>query len=183
MLRDGIGMRIGLDALGLPRGMNTNGTDVIPRILEHYRGRKVALYGTSAHWVQRAAAALRTRDVEVCDHMDGFQPTANYVAAIARVQPHIVVLGMGMPKQEEVAAAIKARSSSACLIINGGAVLDFLAQRFPRAPAWMRSVGLEWLHRLWLEPQRLWRRYVVGNAVFLAHVAAIKLGFERGRRH
>jgi UDP-N-acetyl-D-mannosaminuronic acid transferase (WecB/TagA/CpsF family) len=56
-----------------------------------------------------------------------------------------------------------------------GALLDFLSGRVPRAPLWMRRLRLEWLFRLWIEPGRLWRRYVVGNPLFLVRVLAQKL--------
>jgi len=86
-----------------------------------------------------------------------------------------VVLGMGMPKQETVAQQLRAAVSGPILIINGGAVLDFLADRFQRAPPLLRSLGLEWLFRLLLEPRRLWRRYIVGNIVFLARAASLAI--------
>jgi len=47
------------------------------------------------------------------------------------------------------------------LIIGVGALLDFLAGTVPRAPVWMQRMKLEWLHRLLLEPRRLWKRYIV----------------------
>ena len=51
-----------------------------------------------------------------------------------------------------------------------GGFLDFSAARVPRAPAWMRRAGVEWVFRLVQEPRRLWRRYLVGNPAFLARV-------------
>jgi len=62
------------------------------------------------------------------------------------------------------------------LVVNGGAILDFLAGRFPRAPKWMRTLGLEWLFRLVREPGRLFQRYVIGNGVFLWRAMRLKLG-------
>jgi UDP-N-acetyl-D-mannosaminuronic acid transferase (WecB/TagA/CpsF family) len=56
-----------------------------------------------------------------------------------------------------------------------GALLDFVSGAVPRAPLWVRQLRLEWLFRMLVEPGRLWRRYVVGNPVFLARVARQKL--------
>ena len=56
-----------------------------------------------------------------------------------------------------------------------GAFFDFLAGEVTRAPLWIRHLRLEWLYRLWLEPARLWRRYVVGNPVFLMRVLRQRL--------
>ena len=48
-----------------------------------------------------------------------------------------------------------------------GAAVDFLSGQKPRAPRWMQRAGLEWLFRLATEPRRLWRRYLIGNVLFL----------------
>jgi N-acetylglucosaminyldiphosphoundecaprenol N-acetyl-beta-D-mannosaminyltransferase len=76
------------------------------------------------------------------------------------------VLGMGMPKQEAIAARLAA-SGVPCLVVCGGAILDFLGGKVTRAPNWVRRLGCEWMFRLIGEPQRLFRRYVVGNPMFL----------------
>jgi UDP-N-acetyl-D-mannosaminuronic acid transferase (WecB/TagA/CpsF family) len=80
-----------------------------------------------------------------------------------------------MPKQERVAVALRATLDEPALIVNGGAVLDFLGERFPRALSWMRSAGLEWLFRLALEPARLYGRYVAGAGPFLSRVVRLRL--------
>ena len=81
---------------------------------------------------------------------------------------------MGVPRQELwIARHIDARHCT--LPIAVGALLDFLSGTVPRAPLWMRQLRLEWLFRLWVEPGRLWRRYVVGNPLFLLRVIRQKL--------
>jgi N-acetylglucosaminyldiphosphoundecaprenol N-acetyl-beta-D-mannosaminyltransferase len=74
---------------------------------------------------------------------------------------------MGMPRQEEVAAGLREVLSHPCLIVCGGAIIDFLGGKTPRAPLWMRKTGMEWVYRLALEPRRLFQRYVIGNPLFL----------------
>ena len=54
-----------------------------------------------------------------------------------------------------------------CLIVCGGAILDFLGGKVSRAPLWLRRLGGEWIFRLMREPKRLFMRYVVGNPLFL----------------
>ena len=71
-----------------------------------------------------------------------------------------------MPKQEAVAARLAA-SGVPCLIVCGGAILDFLGGKVARAPGWLRRLGGEWVFRLVKEPRRLFMRYVVGNPMFL----------------
>jgi len=78
-----------------------------------------------------------------------------------------ILLAMGMPRQEEVAVELKRALDHRVLIINGGAIVDFLAGRFARAPTLVQRLGFEWAFRLAQEPRRLFRRYLVTNSRFL----------------
>ena len=53
-----------------------------------------------------------------------------------------------------------------------GALFDVVSGRVPRAPSWLADNGLEWIFRLAIEPQRMWRRYLLGNPVFVSRVMA-----------
>lgn len=88
--------------------------------------------------------------------------------ALARAQ--IVWLGLGTPKQDWVAADLAARHPAVYVAV--GAAFDFVAGTKSQAPRWMQRNGLEWVFRLVTEPRRLWRRYLIGNAIFLRAVAA-----------
>ena len=167
LLRDGSGMAILLRRLGLAPGLNMNGTDFIPKILAAYKGRRVAFWGTEQTYlisaVQRSEALYA---VNVVSAHHGFSEVEAYVQLAREFQPELIVLGMGMPKQEAVAARLAA-SGVPCLIVCGGAILDFLGGKVSRAPQWMRRLGCEWVFRLISEPRRLFTRYVVGNPMFL----------------
>jgi N-acetylglucosaminyldiphosphoundecaprenol N-acetyl-beta-D-mannosaminyltransferase len=65
------------------------------------------------------------------------------------------------------------------VVIGVGGLFDYYSGRIPRAPRWMRQSGLEWLFRLIQEPGRLWRRYLVGNLVFLARTGLARLRLAR----
>ena len=82
---------------------------------------------------------------------------------------HSVWVSLGCPKQELWMAAHRGRINA--VMVGVGAAFDFHAGTVSRAPAWMRSNGLEWLHRLASEPRRLWRRYLVTNTLFLLGAA------------
>ena len=174
LLRDGIGAKMGCWAIGVPAGANLNGTDLIPALLERRKGARVMLCGTAEPWLGLAADRLARQGQLIVATMTGFDAEPAYLAAIERIRPDIVVLAMGMPKQERLADRLHDRLSFGCVIVNGGAVLDFLAERHPRAPTALRALGLEWLFRLAREPRRLFRRYVIGIPVFLTHVAAAR---------
>lgn len=178
-LRDGSGVKMLLIALGRRSGLNMNGTDLIPRILDACKATPIALYGSSAAVAAAAAETLKRQGAIGVTHCDGFQTREHYLQRIRAERPRVVVLGMGMPRQELIADAIVIEASYPILIINGGAILDFMAGRVKRAPLRLRQIGLEWLFRLYIEPRRLWRRYLVGNAVFLtrAGVACLRYRF------
>lgn len=170
LLRDGIGLEVCLACLNKSAGRNMNGTDFIPRLAAAFAGRRVALFGTVAPWTSRAATALGTLGCEVVAVIDGFQPMETYVVEVNRTRPALVILAMGNPKQEQVAAMIAASTQAPMTIVNGGAIADFLAQRFRRAPRWLRQLRGEWLFRMMLEPGRLWRRYILGGFTFARYV-------------
>lgn len=169
LLRDGAGMRLLLMMMGRHPGVNLNGTDLIPKLLERYEGRRVAIYGTVEPYLSKAARYVQ-RDLAHGAQMftcHGFGSAVDYIAQARRDRPDIIVLGMGMPKQEALAAELRRQLQHPCLIVCGGAIIDFMGDRFERAPVWMRRCGLEWLFRLIREPKRLFKRYVIGNPVFL----------------
>lgn len=181
ILRDGIGMRLAMMVLGRPSGLNMNGTDFIPQLVQHFSQRfpqaPIFFFGTKEPWLQRGAHALLGRHAGPVQLADGFQDGSHYCAILAEhPQPvQLVVLGMGMPKQELIAKQLKAIATGATLIVCGGAIIDFAAGKVTRAPNWMRTAGLEWLYRLTQEPQRLFRRYVIGIPIFLSCVLMSRL--------
>jgi exopolysaccharide biosynthesis WecB/TagA/CpsF family protein len=88
-------------------------------------------------------------------------------AFVAAQRTRLTFLCVGSPQQEMLAAAIAARGDAVGLGLCVGASLEFLSGAKTRAPAPLRAIGLEWLHRLACEPQRLWRRYLIeGPAIF-----------------
>lgn len=175
LLRDGVGLEILLKRMNLNVGKNMNGTDLIPHIIDQFQGSKVALLGTEEPYLSKAQDVIEdTYDVELSVKSDGFSKKQDYVDLTTDKELDLIILAMGMPKQEEVALSLKKAISKPCLIINGGAVLDFLAGRFKRAPALFQKLRLEWFYRLYKEPTRLFNRYVVGIPVFLFRLVQIK---------
>ncbi|WP_060507290.1 WecB/TagA/CpsF family glycosyltransferase [Pseudomonas sp. NBRC 111124] len=167
LLRDGAGMAILLRRLGLAPGLNMNGTDFIPKLLAAFNGRRVAFWGTREPFLSEAAERCEARyGVHVVSRHDGFAEVDVYLGLARAQQPALIVLGMGMPKQEQLAARLAALDSP-CLIVCGGAIVDFLGGKVTRAPQWIRRLNGEWVFRLFKEPKRLFSRYVVGNPLFL----------------
>jgi len=170
LLRDGVGMKIMFHVCGYNPGENLNGTDFIPVLLDKCNPSSIVLIGTKLPYAELARhhQALAKHNVVYLDH--GFKGIDDYLANIINIKPDVILLGMGMPKQEMLATVLKNRLKHDCLIINGGAILDFLSGHVPRAPQIFRRVGLEWFYRLCIEPRRLWKRYTIGNVLFLLKV-------------
>ena len=169
VLRDGSGMAALFKLLRMPPGLNLNGTDLIPALISQFNGRCIALFGTQNPYLERGLQVAAQKFAPQSQYVveNGFLDVAAYVALAVAHRPVLMVLGMGMPRQEEVAAALRSALDFPCLIVCGGAIIDFLGGKTPRAPLWMRQMGLEWMFRLGLEPRRLFRRYVIGNPLFL----------------
>jgi N-acetylglucosaminyldiphosphoundecaprenol N-acetyl-beta-D-mannosaminyltransferase len=86
-------------------------------------------------------------------------------ARLEQARSDIVCVGFGLPKQERVTAALPPGLPTAWFV-GRGAAIPFAAGALPRAPEWMRRLGLEWLYRLISEPRRLFRRYVLADLPF-----------------
>lgn len=91
------------------------------------------------------------------------------VAAINSSGAGIVFVSLGCPKQEQWMAEHRGRVHA--VMIGVGAAFDYHAGTLKRAPAWMQDGGLEWFYRFVMEPRRLWKRYLVTNALFVALLA------------
>lgn len=89
------------------------------------------------------------------------------VDAINAADPDLLWIGMTAPKQEKWTYSHWEELDIHCHVGTIGAVFDFFAGTVERAPMWWQRHGLEWLYRLLKEPKRMWRRYIIGNALFL----------------
>ena len=181
ILPDGVGVDMAAKLLyGESFPDNLNGTDFVPAFLQaSSRPLTVGLLGATRVNAEAASAKLAALAVQhsfVVIH-DGYFSAAEeqgIVDRIEKLRPDVLLVAMGVPRQELwIARHIDARHCT--LPIAVGALLDFLSGTVPRAPLWMRQLRLEWLFRLWVEPGRLWRRYVVGNPLFLLRVIRQKL--------
>lgn len=89
------------------------------------------------------------------------------VEAINAADPDLLWIGMTAPKQEKWTYSHWEELDIHCHVGTIGAVFDFFAGTVERAPIWWQRHGLEWLYRLLKEPKRMWRRYIIGNTLFL----------------
>jgi exopolysaccharide biosynthesis WecB/TagA/CpsF family protein len=168
LLRDGSGVSLLYKILKKNSGQNMNGTDFIPEILAAQYGSRIAVWGTEEPYLEKAVDFYRTHyNVEIASVENGFHDNSYYLKLAASLRPDLVILGMGMPKQEKIAEILKNNLDKPMLIICGGAIIDFHGGKISRAPFFLRKWGLEWVYRFWLEPRRMFKRYIVGNPIFI----------------
>ena len=98
------------------------------------------------------------------------------INAINTADPDLLWIGMTAPKQEKWTYSHWKELKIHCHVGTIGAVFDFFAGTVKRAPQWWQEHSLEWLYRLLKEPKRMWRRYVIGNILFLNNIRKEKQG-------
>jgi N-acetylglucosaminyldiphosphoundecaprenol N-acetyl-beta-D-mannosaminyltransferase len=168
-----------LRRMGFPGQQRINGPDLMAKCCELARdaGLAIYLYGSTETTLARLHARLSESFPGIrivgCEAPPFRKLTAREeIATVRRISAsgaHIVFVALGCPKQEMWMADHRGRIPA--VMIGVGAAFDYHAGTLARAPRWMQSGGLEWLHRLATEPRRLWRRYLVTNSVFVACVA------------
>jgi alpha-1,3-mannosyltransferase len=174
VLNDGIGVDLASRWLyHSPFPTNLAGTDFVPELLDRFpSGTRLFLLGASPGVADRAALAIRAqhRHIQVVGTQHGFFAEKDEAALFDRVAAsgaEFVLVAMGHPRQEMWVAQNIDRLPATVMCV--GALLDFFAG-IPRAPLWVRQLRMEWIFRLLREPRRLARRYLIGNATFLASI-------------
>lgn len=96
------------------------------------------------------------------------------ISAVNAADPDLLWIGMTAPKQEKWTYSHWKELDIHCHVGTIGAVFDFFAGSVKRAPVWWQEHSLEWLYRLIKEPKRMWRRYIIGNTLFIWNILTKK---------
>lgn len=171
VLNDGKGIMLAARIHGHRFPVDLNGNYFTPLLLRQAasRGWGVFFLGAGPGVAVRAADKVQRSipGIRIVGTRDGyFSSDEDAIAAVKETGADVLFVGLGNPLQEEWLDRCLARTG-ARLGVGVGATFDFLAGNVPRAPAWVRRVGLEWVYRLFREPRRLWRRYILGIPSFL----------------
>jgi N-acetylglucosaminyldiphosphoundecaprenol N-acetyl-beta-D-mannosaminyltransferase len=175
---DGYGVRLAAKVLGRPVPHRMTGADWIWDLatLCELAEQPIYLLGSEPPIAREAAARLRSLypQLEIVGSHHGYfdldSPHNERVIEHINEQPaRIVLVGMGTPKQELWVDRYAERLDGA-VVWTVGALFDYVSGHLPRAPRWLADNGLEWIFRLAVEPQRMWRRYLLGNPLFLTRV-------------
>jgi N-acetylglucosaminyldiphosphoundecaprenol N-acetyl-beta-D-mannosaminyltransferase len=199
VLADGIGVRLAGAILNQNVRENVNGTDMLPYLCAALEQANLGIYllggkpGVAedvAKWIAEHFPALA-----ISGHRDGFftsEQQPEVASAIEQSGASIVLVALGCPRQEKWIAewidrsaaknSSEISSTTAKVLIGVGGLFDFYSGRIPRAPVWIRELGMEWLYRFSQEPGRMWRRYFVGNFKFLYRVMGERFRMRSAQR-
>ena len=147
--------------------------------LQNGNGKRTVMFMGSSEQVLgkiRQRVAIDYPNLEVVTYSPPYkaefseEENREIVRAINEAQPDLLWIGMTAPKQEKWTYQHWQELDINCHVGTIGAVFDFYAGTAKRAPLWWQRHGLEWLYRLLKEPKRMWRRYVIGNPLFIWNV-------------
>ncbi len=188
---DGMPLVWGLRQLGARRQTRVYGPDLMLSCCASFAEHSVPifLYGATTTTLNQLALNLTQKFPNLLiagsyappfcngDDQSIQQQAAMDLPRIRATGAKVIFIGLGCPKQEQWMAAASAQAIVDNLpigvMIGVGAAFDFHSGQVKQAPRWMMAIGLEWCYRLWQEPQRLWRRYLLNNPLFV-----IKFGWQ-----
>lgn len=173
---EGTGTVIASWILGDPLKGRANFLDYMHELYKEMEKRRWSIYllGGKKEIGLKAANNLKKKypKLKVAGYHHGYFTKDNEKQIIQNInskKPTILLVAMGPPLQEiwiaEHMGAIKAKA-----FFGLGAAIDIIAGTVPRAPLWIRKIGFEWLFRVMLEPKRLWKKYLIGNFIFLYYI-------------
>lgn len=183
---DGVSLLWAAKFLNTPLNGRVNGTDLFEKLcaVASETGLKVFLLGGRPGAASKAQEILKSRHPSL--QIVGIHcPPYNFESQIAELEvinskikdarPDLLFVGLGAPKQEKWIAA-NYQQLGVPISVGIGVSFELVAKMVKRAPIWMQKMGLEWLFRLIVEPKRLWKRYVLGNPLFIWLVLKQRLG-------
>jgi N-acetylglucosaminyldiphosphoundecaprenol N-acetyl-beta-D-mannosaminyltransferase len=177
--------------LGTPIKEKISGSDLLPAFYYHHQYNteiKIFLLGAAegiAYQAQNKINYKVGRKIVVASYSPrfGFEndpaECQKIIDMVNRSGATVLVIGVGAPKQEKWIFRYKSFLPHIKIFMALGATIDFEAGHIQRAPSWMSQTGLEWLFRLYSEPKRLWKRYLVDDIPFLLLILKQKFKLDR----
>lgn len=168
VLPDGIGLKITARICEKEMRANCNGTDFSPLLMEKLaeEGYKIFFLGSREGVAEKAAEKIRKQipGIQIVGtHSGYFNNDEEVIKKINDLGANVLFVAMGVPFQEKwVARNREILNPQLCLGV--GALFDYLSGRIPRAPQFMRKMHLEWLWRIFIEPRRMFKRYIIDGA-------------------
>lgn len=184
-------VQLGLKFLGKPVKEVIPGSSFFSAYCQHHKDNdqiRIFLLGAAEGIARKAQEEINKkvgRNMVVASHSPSFgfekdeQECEEILSLINTSDATVLVVGVGAPKQEKWIYKYKDRLSNIKLFMALGATIDFEAGTLKRAPVWMQKMSLEWAYRLFKEPKRLWKRYMIDDLPFLGLLLKEKLKIYR----
>jgi N-acetylglucosaminyldiphosphoundecaprenol N-acetyl-beta-D-mannosaminyltransferase len=174
---DGIGVNIACKILKTPLKQNINGTDMFPFICRAAVKENHSLYllGAKPGVVEKMKKSIEEKfpGIRIIGCRDGYfdrnKENKAVINKINKLAPDILLIAFGAPVQEKWIHN-NFDELNPIILMGVGGLFDFYSGNTKRAPVWMRETGIEWVYRILQEPKRMWKRYVIGNPLFLFRV-------------
>lgn len=189
VLPDGSGLDIAGRVLDKPIIENLNGTDFTPRVLEKAVEKNWSIYllGAEPGVAEQCTSKLKNilPDLKIAGYHHGYfsdDEEESIIEDINKSETDIVLVAMGTPLQEKwISGHAHDLNTKICFAVGG--LFDFIAGQVPRAPLWMRDMGIEWVHRFFQNPKDKWERIFKEIPVFLFKVILRNFEPQKIRPH
>ncbi len=170
------GVLLGAKLKGKPLSGKVVSNEIIYKLAKRWESKPYSIYflGGPEGQSEAAKAKLQVKypDFKIVGGHRGHltvKESEQVIKEINSAKPDILMVGFGCPAQEEWIDKYRSKLSVP-LIWAIGNITSYVAGTVSTAPQWMKNFGLEWLHRFLLEPKRMWKRYLIGNPLFIFRV-------------
>ncbi len=175
---DGIGMRIASDLLFNIKPKVFNSTDLYRKLLKIFSSNNEKVFVIGGNFSEEKITEFFSKaKIKIVGYQNGYLKNDQIKDLIKKINlfnPSVIIVGMGVPKQEYLVGEIY-NKLNANVILCVGNFIEFLLETKKRAPKFLVNSGFEWLFRLFTEPKRLWKRYLIGIPLFILRIIILKL--------
>ncbi len=169
---DGSGIYYALKLFNKKNIERFNASDLNEKLFEHIRNAKEKLFIIGGDFSKDRIQEFKNKGFNFCGYQNGYfdsEVENEIIDNIKKAEPDVIIIGMGIPKQEIFASKLNENIKGKKIICVGN-FLEFYLGTVKRIPKIFRNLGIEWFFRLITEPKRLWKRYILGIPLFVFFV-------------
>ncbi len=170
---DGIGMWFASKLISRKKIDRFNASELNEELFVEFKNAKIPLIIIGGSF---SKSTLDSQGLNIELYLDGYEAVQDYhkvISKLTRCESKLIIIGLGVPKQEEFGHEISKVISNLQIICVGN-FLEFYFGTKKRAPKFLHNSGLEWIFRLIIEPKRLWKRYIIGIPLFFYRIIHLK---------
>ena len=165
---DGTGLRIALRLCGYKISSTFNASDLNEKLFKFFFDKNCSVYLVGGKIPMNIITNENSNKLKPTGYLQGFFKPEEEEVIIQKIidnEPDVIIVGMGVPRQELFSIKLANKMKEARIICVGN-FLEFYFGTVKRVPKMFRNKGVEWIFRLILEPKRLWKRYLFGIPKF-----------------